>query len=103
MINFAWKTWIKQASQSLWRREGQRSKPLPRRVRSCRPWLERLEDRTLLSVTLQNSYPGLGFASSGGLSVPPDTQAAAGTKSVVETVNQAIVIYPQKTNNGGAV
>jgi hypothetical protein len=73
MINSAWKTWLKRASQSLLRRDGQQSKRTSRRIRSCRPWLERLEDRTLLSVTLENSYPGLGFASSGGTTVPPDT------------------------------
>jgi len=65
--------------------------------------LEALEDRTLLSVSVGNSYIGLGFTSSGGTGAPPDTNGAAGPTNYVETVNQAIAIYNPKTSGAGPV
>src|SRR6202022_3652980 len=68
------------------------SRPLPggvrpprttsRTLRSRRPGLERLENRTVLSVTIAatnnngNGYAALDFNHSGGY-VPPDTNGAA--------------------------
>jgi uncharacterized repeat protein (TIGR01451 family) len=66
-----------------------------------RPQLERLEDRTLPSVTIAatnnsgNGYSGLDFNQSGGY-VPPDTNGAAGPTNYVETVNQTLAIYSPK-------
>jgi uncharacterized repeat protein (TIGR01451 family) len=61
--------------------------------------LERLEDRTVPSVTVVNAaghgYTGLDFNQSGGY-VPPDTCGAAGPVNYVETVNQEIAIYSSK-------
>jgi uncharacterized repeat protein (TIGR01451 family) len=54
--------------------------------------MERLEDRTVLSVTLGANYVGLDFNSSGGY-VPPDTNGAAGPAKYVETVNQTVALY----------
>src|SRR5712691_8724295 len=62
--------------------------------------LERLEDRTVPSVTIVNAagqgYTGLDFNQSGGY-VPPDTCGAAGPSNYVETVNQELAIYSPKS------
>ncbi|MBS0261305.1 MAG: hypothetical protein JSS02_05060 [Planctomycetes bacterium] len=60
-----------------------------------------LESRTLLSVSILSSnnsgqgYAGLSFNQSGGY-IPPDTNGAAGPVSYVETVNQAVALFPNK-------
>src|SRR3954452_23664712 len=65
--------------------------------------LERLEDRTVPTVSIVNGggYAGLSFNQSGGY-VPPDTSGAAGPSAYVETVNQSIELFPSKaTSTGG--
>jgi uncharacterized repeat protein (TIGR01451 family) len=79
----------------------------PSRPRLCRRLtIERLEDRTLLSVTVLNNsgsgYAGLSFNQSGGY-VPPDTNGAAGPSAYVETVNQTVALYASKSTGAGAV
>jgi hypothetical protein len=101
MMNIFWTNWLKRGSQSR-RRDGSRTRHKPQPLRSRRLGLERLEDRTLLSVTVQNSYTGLDTNQGGGFD-PPDTQGAAGTSSVVETVNQSIAIYSPKDTGTTAV
>ncbi|HSU65925.1 MAG TPA: hypothetical protein VLJ39_03550, partial [Tepidisphaeraceae bacterium] len=61
--------------------------------------VERLEDRTLLSVSVLNNggsgYAGLSFNQSGGYT-PPDTNGAAGPSAYVETVNQTVALFGNK-------
>ena len=67
---------------------------------------ERLEDRTLLTVTLTSSYTGLDVisaASGGFIFTPPDTCGAAGPTSYVETSNQAVRIYTPKATGASSV
>jgi uncharacterized repeat protein (TIGR01451 family) len=72
-----------------------------------RPWLERLEDRTLPSVSIVasnnngNGYAALDFNSSGGY-VPPDSNGAAGPSGFVATVNQTVALYGNKSTGGSA-
>src|SRR5438105_14565853 len=72
----------------------------------CHLSLERLEDRTVPSVTIVNNgaqgYAGLDFNQSGGY-VPPDTCGAAGPSSYVETVNQELAIYSPKATGASKV
>lgn len=67
--------------------------------------LERLEDRTVPTVTILNNggsgYAGLSFNQSGGY-VPPDTNGAAGPNVYVETVNQSLAIYNPKATGASA-
>jgi hypothetical protein len=69
--------------------------------------LERLEDRTLLSVAIAatnnsgHGYAALSFNQSGGY-VPPDTCGAAGPTNYVETVNQTLAIYNPKATGASA-
>ena len=68
----------------------------------CRLSVERLEDRTVPSVSVLNNggngYAALNFNQSGGY-IPPDTNGAAGPSNstnpgvYVETVNQAVALY----------
>src|SRR5262245_41861385 len=100
MMNSTSKSWLHRISRS-WLGGGRR-----RRATAGHPhtrlWLERLEDRSLLSVTIaptNNSgqgYAALDFNHSGGY-VPPDTNGAAGPSSFVETVNQEIALYGNKS------
>ncbi len=69
---------------------------------SFRPTLEVLEDRRLLTVTLNSSYIGMDVIKGEGF-VPPDTCGAAGTTNYVETVNQAVTIYTPKATGTTAV
>src|SRR5262245_36867921 len=66
-----------------------------RTARPGRLQLERLEDRTVPSVSVLNNsgngYTGLNFNQSGGF-VPPDTCGAAGPSAYVETVNQTVAL-----------
>ncbi len=59
------------------------------------PRMERLEERTLLSVTVASSFSALDFNHSGGYT-PPDTNGAAGPSAYVETVNQEVALYGNK-------
>ena len=78
------------------------STPRPARPRPRHLLLERLEPRMVLSVTIAASndsgrgYAALDFNASGGYT-PPDTSGAAGTTAYVETVNQAVALYPNKS------
>lgn len=66
---------------------------------SGRRTVERLENRTLLSVAILNNngsgYTAMSFNQSGGY-VPPDTAGAAGPSAYVETVNQSVALYSPK-------
>src|SRR5207244_700035 len=88
-----------------------RSRVLDRRMvrrggSSCQLTVERLEDRTVPSVSIVNNagngYAALNFGQSGGY-VPPDTCGAAGPGVYVETVNQALAIYNPKSTGSSAV
>src|SRR3954469_3675817 len=74
-----------------------------RASRSCRPRIEGLERRTVLSVTIAptningNGYAGLHFGQSGGYT-PPDTNGAPGPCHYVKTVNQEIALVTSKSN-----
>ena len=65
-----------------------RSRPL----RSARPSLELLEDRSQPSITILSGSDGLDFAGTAD-GAPPDTIAAAGPNHIVEMVNTDIAIY----------
>jgi hypothetical protein len=76
----------------------------PRRVRPTERrkvllGLERLEDRTVPSITLSTGFAGLAFDFSQG-ATPPDTIAAAGPTEVGEAVNQTLNFY---NKTGGLV
>ncbi|MBI3838665.1 MAG: PKD domain-containing protein, partial [Planctomycetia bacterium] len=67
---------------------------------------ECLEDRSLLTVTLNSSYTGLDInaaASGGFIFTPPDTGGAAGPTSYVETANQAVRIYTPKETGASSI
>jgi uncharacterized repeat protein (TIGR01451 family) len=68
--------------------------------------LETFEDRTVPTVSVINNsgngFSALSFNQSGGY-VPPDTDGAAGPTSYVETVNQEIALYANKSTGAGAV
>ena len=101
MTTPTWRQWIRRLSRSLPGVDGQPT--APPRVRSNRLALERLEDRTLLSVTIAptnnggSGYAALDFNHSGGYT-PPDTSGAAGPSSYVETVNQEVALYGNKAS-----
>lgn len=92
-----------------------RSRPVHtglRKKRRFRPQLERLEDRTLLSVDLISNFTGMNQVGASGptnnpgfiwLYVPPDTCGAAGPTSYVETANQAITIFTPKATGTTSV
>jgi uncharacterized repeat protein (TIGR01451 family) len=54
--------------------------------------MERLEDRTVLSVTLGANYTGMDFNASGGYT-PPDTNGAVSNTTYVQTVNQTVALF----------
>jgi len=71
-----------------------------------------LENRRLLTVNLINSYTGMNQAAAVGPTntpgsnwfyTPPDPAGAAGTTSYVETANQGIRLFPNKTTSTGAL
>ncbi|HEV3236157.1 MAG TPA: hypothetical protein VGZ25_04175, partial [Gemmataceae bacterium] len=104
MMNASPKSWLHRFSRS-WLKS-RRPRPATGCTRS-RLWLELLEDRTLLSVTIAptnnsgNGYSALDFNQSGGY-VPPDTNGAAGPTSYVETVNQTVALYGNKSTGSPA-
>lgn len=63
-----------------------------RSLRSARPSLELLEDRSQPSITILSGSDGLDFAGTAD-GAPPDTIAAAGPNHIVEMVNTDIAIY----------
>jgi hypothetical protein len=70
-----------------WRRAARRRSGRPAFLR-----VEELETRTLLSVNVASTFAGMNYANTPG-SVPPDTIAAAGPSSIIETVNTSVAIY----------
>src|SRR5713226_4069180 len=60
------------------------------------PHLETFEDRTLPSVTVFNSFPGLS-SNNDPRYQPPDTDAAAGPDAIVETVNATVKFFAKST------
>ncbi len=102
MTNLTWRNWLKRSPRP--RRADRRQRPAPGQRR---PALERLEDRTLPSVTIAptnnngNGYSALDFNHSGGY-VPPDTNGAAGPSAYVETVNQSVALYGNKSTGSPA-
>jgi uncharacterized repeat protein (TIGR01451 family) len=92
--------WLKRFSRSL-PADGRRH-AAPAVPWRWRPALERLEDRTMPSVTIAatnnggNGYSALDFNRSGGF-VPPDTNGAAGPSAYVETVNQELALFANKS------
>jgi hypothetical protein len=61
-----------------------------------RPYLEILEARTLLSVTVFKSFAGLSYGDDPRYQ-PPDTDAAAGPDTIVETVNATVRFFDKNT------
>ena len=53
-------------------------------------------------IGLAQNYAGLNEGQSGGF-VPPDSQGAAGTVSFVETANQELALFPDKTTSVGEI
>jgi uncharacterized repeat protein (TIGR01451 family) len=60
--------------------------------------MERLEDRTVLSVFLGANFSGLDFSQSGGYT-PPDPTVAAGPSRYLEAVNQKVALYSKSAGN----
>lgn len=77
------------------KRDGRRLAQQSRPTRRARLTLERLEDRTLPSITGVGFY-GLAYDSSQG-ATPPDSIAAAGPNQVVEAVNDNLFIGSKAT------
>jgi uncharacterized repeat protein (TIGR01451 family) len=77
-----------------------------RKRTSCRLTLESLEERAVPAVSVLNNsgsgYAALSFNQSGGY-VPPDTVGAAGPSGYLETVNQSVALYTNKSTGAGAV
>ncbi|HEX3151821.1 MAG TPA: dockerin type I domain-containing protein [Gemmataceae bacterium] len=75
---------------------------MPRR---CALRFETFEDRIQPAVAILpsnasgNGYAALDFNSSGGY-VPPDTSGAAGPNAYIETVNQEVALYGNKSTGG---
>jgi hypothetical protein len=74
--------------------------------------VDRLERRTLLTVTLLSNYTGMNQLAASGPNTgvglvtiysPPDTTGAAGPTSYVETANQGIAIYTPKATGTTSV
>ncbi|MBI3411108.1 MAG: DUF11 domain-containing protein [Planctomycetes bacterium] len=83
---------------NLTRRKGRKGP----RGSTLQPLVERLEDRTVPTVSVVSSYTGLDFNQSGGY-VPPDTAGAAGPSNYVESVNQELAIYSPKATGATQV
>jgi hypothetical protein len=64
---------------------------------NARLWVEQLEKRTLLSVSILSSFKGLDTFDAGSIIEPPDTIAAAGPSTVVELVNSNIAFFDKTT------
>lgn len=61
-----------------------------------RPRLERLDERSLLSVNLLNHFDGLNYNDDPRYQ-PPDPDAAAGPDYLVETVNSSLEVFDKNT------
>jgi uncharacterized repeat protein (TIGR01451 family) len=97
---------LKDLYRRWWQRLTFARRPQMRRFRSDLSGFQTLEVRALLSVSVVNNagqgYAGLSFNQSGGY-VPPDTNGAAGPNAYVETVNQSVALYGDKSTGAGAV
>lgn len=106
MTNLSRRSWLQRFFRSL--PAVGRRRPEAARAYRARLRLERLEDRTLPSVTIAptnnngNGYAALSFNQSGGYT-PPDTNGAAGPSSYVETVNQTVALYGNKATGASAL
>ena len=69
---------------------------LPERVQEALGQLVGAAKEGLLSLSVAADYNGVDFNGSGGYT-PPDTNGAAGPSAYVETVNQAVRLFPNKT------
>ncbi len=99
--------WLRNWERSLERRwalhRALRHKRAARR-QAARLHLEVLEGRTVPTVSVLGSYPGMNEADVGHLPPPPpDTQSAAGPSSVVETVNSEVTIYSPRSTRSNIV
>jgi uncharacterized repeat protein (TIGR01451 family) len=98
MTNYKSRNWWKQSLTSQ-KRAGRRC--------AARLRLERLEDRSLPSVTIASTnnggagYAGLHFSQTQGYT-PPDTCGAAGPSTYVETVNQTLAIFNPKATGAAS-
>ena len=68
-------------------------------IQDSTPIIERLEDRTVMSVTVGVSVDGMNTTNNSCNCQPPDTIAAAGPNHVVHMVNTAIEVF----NKNGTV
>jgi hypothetical protein len=62
------------------------------------PRLQRLEDRTTPTVNLSGAFQGMNFNDPGNQGIPPDTNAAVGPTSVLETVNTSLKLFDRAGN-----
>jgi hypothetical protein len=103
MTNSMIRNWLKPFSRFLL--TGRRRHKASSKSRRKGLGLERLEDRTIPSVTIAatnnngQGYAALSFNQSGGYT-PPDTNGAAGPSNYVETVNQTVAIFSPKVYHG---
>jgi uncharacterized repeat protein (TIGR01451 family) len=95
MMTSTWRRWLRRLSPTS---PGGRRHARP--PRSARLRLERLEDRTVPTVSILNNggngYVGLTLDKTGPLDggfIPPDTQGAAGPSSYVQTANLTVGIF----------
>jgi uncharacterized repeat protein (TIGR01451 family) len=98
---------LRRLFQRWWQRLASARDRAPRkRTRFNRFGIQTLEVRALLSVTVANNSANgsaaLSFNQSGGY-IPPDTDGAAGPNAYVETVNQTVALFTNKTTGGGEV
>jgi hypothetical protein len=75
-----------------------RKEPRLRPDVDLRPLVERLEHRTVMSVSLGVSVDGMNTSNNSCNCQPPDTIAAAGPFHVVEMVNTAIEVFDKSGN-----
>ncbi len=64
---------------------------LPKRRQRFQPWLERLEDRSVPTVSILNGS-GNGYVGNGG-GGPPDVTGAAGPNSYLEITNSTVTLF----------
>ena len=69
-----------------------------RRPRHRSLWLERLEPRLPLAVTMLGDFAGLAFDQAVPVG-PPDTDIAAGPKHIVEAINSDIAFYHKQSGH----
>jgi uncharacterized repeat protein (TIGR01451 family) len=70
----------------------------PRPLRSTLPDTERLEVRTMLTVSLLQNFPDINFNQTSCNCTPPDTMMAVGSSNVLGAVNSALVLKDKSGN-----